>query len=112
MNRILKDRSGETMAEVLVASLVVALGVLLFAMMVQSSFHIVSDSENKMKDIYAAESNAEIKYPSSVNGSVTYQFLTSSTKGLIIDGDVSKEEYRGIKIYEDDKVETIKSYKK
>ena len=55
----LKSRSGETITEVLVASLVVVLGVLLFAMMVQSSFRIVSSSEKKVLAIYQSESDAE-----------------------------------------------------
>ena len=55
----MKSNAGETIAEVLVASLVAVLGVLLFAMMVQSSFQIITQSDKKMKDIYAAESSAE-----------------------------------------------------
>ena len=59
MIRKLQSRSGETITEVLVASLVIVLGVLLFAMMVQSSFRIVSTSEEKVLAIYESESNAE-----------------------------------------------------
>ena len=55
----LKSNAGETITEVLVASLIAVLGVLLFAMMVQSSFRIITTSEEKMKEIYEAESNAE-----------------------------------------------------
>lgn len=58
MNK-LKSTAGETITEVLVASLVAVLGVLLFAMMVQSSYRIITGSENKMQEIYAAESAAE-----------------------------------------------------
>ncbi len=55
----LKSKSGETIAEVLVASLVVVLGILLYATMVSSSFRIVTKAENAMQELYAAESNVE-----------------------------------------------------
>ena len=55
----LKSKSGETIAEVLVASLVVALAVVLFAMMVSASFRIINTSERAMKDFYTAESDFE-----------------------------------------------------
>lgn len=59
VNNKLRNKSGETIAEVLVAGLVVMLGVLLFATMVSSSFRIISKSETKMKRIYEAESYVE-----------------------------------------------------
>ena len=55
MNR-LKSTSGETIAEVLVASLVVVLGILLYATMVSSSFRIVTTAEEAMKKLYDTES--------------------------------------------------------
>ena len=111
MNKIFRDRSGETITEVLVSSLVVCLGVLLFAMMVQSSFRIVTDSETRMKDIYSAESNAE-SFASGTPGSITYSLSSSSAKGLITEGDITDTAFTEIRIYEDEKIETIKSYKK
>ena len=58
MNK-LRNKSGETIAEVLVASLVVVLGILLYATMVSSSFRIVTKAEKAMQELYAAESDVE-----------------------------------------------------
>ena len=91
----LKNRKGETIAEVLVAALVVVLGVLLFAMMVQSSFRIISNSEDKMLKIYDAESTAEMTGGTPVHSgiSVTFDFSPNghSYGGLIISGDTARE---------------------
>ena len=59
MTEKLKNTSGETIAEVLIASLVVVLGVLLYATMVSTSFHIITKSEDTMKKLYEAESALE-----------------------------------------------------
>ena len=58
MNK-LKSTSGETIAEVLVASLVVVLGILLYATMVSSSFRIVTTAEDAMQKLYKTESAFE-----------------------------------------------------
>ena len=59
MVKKLRSKSGETITEVLVASLVVVLGVLLYTMMVQASFRIIKTSEDAMKDLYDTESMIE-----------------------------------------------------
>ena len=59
MIRKLRNNKGETITEVLVASLVVVLGVLLYAMMVNSSFHIINTAEEGMKKLYENESSLE-----------------------------------------------------
>ena len=55
----LRSNSGETIAEVLIASLVVLLGILLYMMMVTSSIRIIESAEALMKKVYAAESTIE-----------------------------------------------------
>ena len=107
----IQNRSGETIAEVLVASLVVVLGVLLFATMVSSSFNIIQKSEKKMKEIYAAESNAEI-YQESVPPVSAGLTLASGDEGTgAYNGLISAGDLTGmtVSICGD---ENIKSYKK
>ena len=58
MNK-LRNKSGETIAEVLVASLVVVLGILLYATMVSASFRIVTNAEDAMQKLYKTESTFE-----------------------------------------------------
>ena len=94
MIKKLKSNSGETIAEVLVASLVVVLAVLLYTMMVQSSFRIITTSEKAMKEMYETESSIEagevtpstaaasfnvtgVSYPGDLNG-VTVSLYTKS----------------------------------
>ena len=81
----LKNNAGETITEVLVASLVVVLGVLLYSMMVQSSFRIITKSEEKMKAVYAEESKIEQGIPSDDPVEVTF----SAISGLFSTGDIS-----------------------
>ena len=57
----IKNKSGESLSEVMIAALVACLGVVLFATMVSSSFHILSIAEEEMQKYYAAENNAEKK---------------------------------------------------
>ncbi len=58
INKI-KNVAGETITEVLVATLVVALGAVVYSMMVTSSFRIINQSEKKMQEYYAAQSELE-----------------------------------------------------
>ena len=107
----IKNTSGETIAEVLIASLVVVLGVLLFATMVSTSFSIIQKSERKLKEIYGAESNAEIysSSPSSTPASIQLSYGDEGTgqyTGLIKAGDLD-----GINVSICGS-ELIKSYKK
>ena len=85
MIRKLKSNAGETITEVLVASLVVVLGVLLYTMMVQSSFRIITKSEEKMKAVYAEESKIEQGISSSDPVGVAF----GTFSGIASDGDIS-----------------------
>ncbi len=99
MIRKLKSTSGETITEVLVAALVVVLGVLLYTMMVQSSFRIINKSEDAMKDLYDAESKAEL-----VKNEERTE-TASLGNNLFYDGDSAQT----VKFYEDPKV-GLKAY--
>ena len=101
----LQSRSGETMTEVLVASLVVVLGVLLFAMMVNSSFRIITKSEDRVKEIYAAESRAEEAV--SIVSSDTVTIGASAYAGFMKPGDFTGSV--SVNVYGS---EDIKAYKK
>lgn len=72
MVRKLKNSAGETITEVLVASLVVALAVLLFAMMVQSAFRIITQSEAAIQRFYKVESALETGTIKTIDG-VTFE---------------------------------------
>ena len=92
----LRSQAGDTIAEVLIASLVVVLGVLLFATMVQSSFSVINNSEKKMQDFYGYESDINsLKDGNSKNASVSYE--GSSIGSFIKDGDGNTY---AVKVYE------------
>lgn len=55
--RKLKQKSGETLAEVLVAVLVGSLSLALFAAMVGSSVKIIDESNDKLKEYYSETNN-------------------------------------------------------
>ena len=102
MNK-LRNTSGETIAEVLVASLVVVLGILLYATMVSSSFRIVTKAEKAMQELYATESDVE----AGTAGTPVIRDVTFSG----ISGMSSTDDLAGIKVTvigTDD----IKAYKK
>ena len=102
MIKKLKNKSGETITEVLVASLLVALAVVLFAMMVSASFRIIDTSERAMKDFYKAESDFEM----SVNQSGGEPGTFKGNNNLAYEGDLTSV---SIKIYS---IEGIAAYKK
>lgn len=83
MIRKLKSTSGETITEVLVAALVVVMGVLLYTMMVQSSFRIIKTSDDAMKEMYEAESEIEKNLTPSTEPNATVTFSSD----LASDGD-------------------------
>ena len=104
----LKSTAGETISEVLIASLIAVLGVLLFAMMVSSSFSIITSSEEKMQDFYEAESLAEQKTGTPVD---TAEVTVTST--LPVSGFVSGKSWKEIPVslYGGEGVEDVRSYK-
>ena len=50
--RIIKNKKGETIAETLMATLIAALAMVMFAGMVIASKNIIEDSNQKIKDYY------------------------------------------------------------
>ena len=105
----LKSTAGETISEVLIASLIAVLGVLLFAMMVSSSFSIINSSEKKMQELYEAESIAEQKTGTPV-GTAT---VTASSLLPTVNGFVSGKSWTNISVtlYGLEGVEDVQSYK-
>lgn len=89
MRKILQNTRGETITEVLVASLVVVLGVLLFATMVSSSYTIITNSEKRMLDIYDAESNAvNPDYPGRKSHGAHTVTFSLAKEGLLLKEDL------------------------
>lgn len=86
--RKLQSQSGETITEVLIASLIVVLGVLLFSTMVSSSFQIMTTAERKLQSVYEAESSAEQKTDSYAEGEFNVE-LGVSYDGFSETGDGS-----------------------
>ena len=109
MLKKLKSTAGETISEVLIASLVAVLGVLLFAMMVQSSFSIITSSEEKMQAFYEAESIVEEKKIDPIKqDKVTVKSLIPTVNGFVKD-----KSWNNIlvSVYGVEGVEDVQSYK-
>ena len=109
MIRKLKSQAGETMAEVLIASLIAVLGVTLFAMMVSASFHVIVSSDTKMADYYAVENNAEgqeVPFKQNVPLIITINGVDSST----VTGITRPNDINGVvsTVYGNDKVMSYK----
>ena len=102
MIRKLKSTSGETITEVLVAALVVVLGVLLYTMMVQSSFRIINGAEEAMTNMYKAESRIEAGEARSIG---PVNVTLSGIRGC-----ASPNDFPGVTVYEDNDSD-IKAYK-
>lgn len=74
----LKSRSGESLAEALVAVLIMAFGALMLASMVQSSTRIVQTSNTGMTKVYNAEAEAE-KFLEGTGSSPATESVSSGT---------------------------------
>lgn len=96
--RKLRSENGESIAEVLVATLVVALGSVLFAGMVSASEKIVRNSDTAY-DKYLSDHNAIEDYEPSSKGSSSFVFISSP------DGDnslkIGSGAKQGIRLYHD-----------
>lgn len=99
----LKSTAGETITEVLVASLVAVMGVLLYATMVMSSFNIINRAEERMKSFYEAESQLAEQNGEKVLAKVSIEggsFTGISEKDQVVDVDLYQVENGGdIKVY-------------
>ena len=101
----LKNQKGETIAEVLIASLVAVLGVILFATMVVTSYHIISESDRKMKEFYLSESEINAMTRKVGGSNASFELLPKYSGGFSVDGSISFP----VTVYGS---ESIKAYKK
>lgn len=76
-----RSRSGETLAEVLVALLVATLALMILAGMISSTTSIVKASESKMDDYYAG--NARLENISGTSTTVTITIADSAIPPVV-----------------------------
>jgi len=82
MNKRLNNR-GESLAEILVAVLIAALGILAVAGMIITASNLLTKSEKSMYELYDAQSAIEAQDTTALevtNGTVTYQIGTSQSE--------------------------------
>lgn len=82
LRRRLCDRGGESLAETLVAVLIMSFGALMLAGMVQSSTRIVQTSNEGMTRVYQAENEAA-EFSSSTSADSTTSDSTSVSSGYV-----------------------------
>lgn len=91
MNKLfakLNSRTGETIAETLVALLISALALIMLAGAISTTSRIVTESENKMQEYYTA--NNGLAEPSGKDGSLTILTIADNEgKGVILFGTTS-----------------------
>lgn len=97
INKI-KQRNGESLAEVLIAVLISAVGLLLVSSFVFSAMHIMDRSETKSRELYDALTAAEMRSGDSEAGIVKIKYTGGA-------GDVA------VNLYKDDH-SVIVSYEK
>ena len=100
----LKRSAGESLAEALVAVLIMAFGALMLASMVQSSTRIVLTSNTGMTTVYNAEAEAEKFLSGSINSNPGTVTMTgpSHTSVTQIGGTKLDSSGSGVQIYHDD----------
>ena len=100
----LKRSAGESLAEALVAVLIMAFGALMLASMVQSSTRVVLTSNTGMTKVYNAEAEAEKFLGGSSNGNPGTVTMTgpSHTSVTQIGGTKLGSSGSGVQIYHDD----------
>ena len=89
----LKSQKGETIAEVLVASVVIALGMILFVTMINASFRILNNEETAYKEFIDSRNAFEriAENNGSAAGKVTIKILRESGEkySLVCNDDIS-----------------------
>ena len=93
----LKSTSGESITEALISALIAVLGILLFAMMVSTSFNIVSRSEEKMQDYYATQNLAEGQ-ETALKQNVPMSISVGGTMGISTNGLIKENDTTGVKV--------------
>lgn len=100
----LKHSAGESLAEALVAVLIMAFGALMLASMVQSSTRVVLTSNTGMTKVYNAEAEVEKFLGGSSNGNPGTVTMTGPSNASVtqIGGTKLGSSGSGVQIYHDD----------
>ncbi len=80
LKRKLKSKRGETLVEVLVAVLISALALWMFAGMISTSMRLTNESKNKLDDYYKANASLEQKESSDKKTSISMDGLAPVTE--------------------------------
>jgi len=105
MTRKLKSRSGESIAETLVAVLIAAFGLLMLAGTINSASNLITNSKKKLSEYYEANNTlASATSTSGTDGSVSINEATGETAWI-----TSK-----VKVFKNDKLgsRTVVAYRK
>lgn len=97
----MKQKNGESLAEVLVAVLISVVGMLLLSSFVFSATHIMEKSEAKSQELYNALTISEVRSAGTSGQTVIVEY----------DGAAKQKAYSDVSIYKDSK-STIVSYEK
>lgn len=104
MRKRWKNSAGESLAEALVAVLIMAFGALMLASMVQSSTRVVLTSNTGMTKVYNAEAEVEKFLGGSSNGNPGTVTMTGPSNASVtqIGGTKLGSSGSGVQIYHDD----------
>ena len=96
----LRSRSGETLAEMLVAVLIIAVGMLLIASLIVASNRLIAKGDSKMTSIYENMDQAEKNTAPATEQKVTVTFGQNGTASASFDVNVHQDEDKDFTTYE------------
>jgi hypothetical protein len=96
----LRSRGGETLAEMLVAVLIIALGMLMVVSLIVASNRLIAKGDAKMTSIYENMDQAEKKTSPATEQKVTVTFGQNGTDSATFDVNVHQDTDKDFTIYE------------
>ena len=90
LKRKLKSERGETLIEVLVAVLISALALMMFAGMISTSMRLTTESKNKLEDYYKTNASLEQKVSGGNNTSISMDGLAPVTNITYLQTKINK----------------------